>query len=578
VEYKYKTKAVMRSTVFEPDKKAIALSHESLRSQGQPILPQSDLLYVRSVLVTAGMNANDDVFYNRELWNARYSPILKPLNWGHNEDEIIGVMYNVMARDLETGENIPMDLESYDKPFELITEGVVYKWLFPDRAEEVVTKAQADELFVSMETWFNDYDYSVFKDGRMDRIIKRDASTAFLDTKLRAFNGDGVFDFDNGEQGRIGRGLIGVHFGGCGFVFCPANDRSVIEAVGCDPETANADELNGRILRLLDVLEAQERDGISVNTCKEVAMKDEKVVADVVKTAISDLEAEKAAERDLIELREKADKAEALEQEVQHMKSAFQTINQSLNNLLGRFTDTMKVVEKTLGEAPPEIKKIDDADTGEEAFTAKIAWIEQSMAMFQSAAEQLDEKAAEAEEMRKQLDEIAWTEKADKIKTLLSDYVDADKLDEMMSMARELADEEFNAWYGEKESLVEGVKAKHEDNTEAAEKKDEEYDEEEDEKKKKDMKKEKAEEETAVAEEAETEEEDKEDNADEAESDATEAALEDVEVEDKPNISNASQEDEEEDPQGMKKVVAAIYESPDKQEIEEEKPGFDPVT
>ena len=61
----YKTYATAKAILFEPTKKAIAMSSTALEQINEDkiksLLPQTDLLYIRSVLVTAGMNANDDV-------------------------------------------------------------------------------------------------------------------------------------------------------------------------------------------------------------------------------------------------------------------------------------------------------------------------------------------------------------------------------------------------------------------------------------------------------------------------------------------------------------------------------------
>jgi len=535
------------------------------------LFPQTDCLYVRSVLVTAGMNHNDDVFFVKELWNARHTPILKPMNWGHT-DEIIGVMYNVFARDLATGEVIPDDLDEYDQPFELVTESVIYKLLFPQRAEEIIQKSQADELFVSMETWFDDYSYAVFKDDKIVRVIQRNTATAFLDEALKAHGGSGKFDFGDGEIGRIGRGLLTLCFGGCGFVPCPANDRSVIEAVGDDPETAEQDR-NDKLLSLLNMLEAKESDVVSVNTDKEVEDM-EKVIATKaeVKAAIEEHDAEKAAEKEMTALRAQADKAEALEAEVQKLRSAVDTINSKLDSMLQGFTDTMTVVTKTLAEAsvsvgtPPEIKKIDEAETGEECFLAKIDWIEKSKAFLDDVIAALNAKALSADEMQKKLDEIAWAEKENDVKALLGDYVEEETMEKFLAQAKELDDEGFNSWLEEKKLLVDSVKAKTakaeegevEDKVEAEEG---------------------AEQEPAEAEAQEsTESEDNQAETTEEADEAVAEALETVEVENKPEISNASHEDEEEDPSGMKAVAAIVCRSVDNEtENVEDKPGFDPV-
>ena len=174
-KYKYRTFATAKYELFLPDSETLektqALSVDVFKDVGKQILPQEDLLYTRSVLVTTGANANDDVFFRREMWDARNSPILKPLNWLHQANDIIGVMFNVQAKNLN-GENIDFSSKFYDDDFELVTEGVVYKLLFPDKAREIEEKCASGELFVSMECWFNDYDYVIYDtNGNFEKII-----------------------------------------------------------------------------------------------------------------------------------------------------------------------------------------------------------------------------------------------------------------------------------------------------------------------------------------------------------------------------------------------------------------------
>src|SRR5687767_10175488 len=46
---------------------------------------QIDLHYLKSILVTAGWNLNDDVFSVANLWISRHTPEDKPFNLEHNE-------------------------------------------------------------------------------------------------------------------------------------------------------------------------------------------------------------------------------------------------------------------------------------------------------------------------------------------------------------------------------------------------------------------------------------------------------------------------------------------------------------
>jgi hypothetical protein len=202
---------------------------------------QPDLLYMKSVLVSTGKNANDDVFLPEEVWAARLSPKLKPVDWEHNtgnevldsavaklidpkkvihDNQIVGVMYDVKAVD----ENGPIDetQENFKLPakFNLVNEAVIYKYLYPKTAAKIVREAKDNKLFVSMEAWFSNHDYKVG-----NKIVARNEKTSFLDKHLRAYGGDGTY---NGE--RVGRVLRNIVFGGVGLVSRPANKDSVIES------------------------------------------------------------------------------------------------------------------------------------------------------------------------------------------------------------------------------------------------------------------------------------------------------------------------------------------------------------
>lgn len=206
---------------------------------------QPDLLYMDSVLVSTGQNKNDDVFLPAEMWAARATPILKPVDWEHNtgvelitnalselkdakkivaDNQIIGVMYNSYAT-LKDG--TPIDeaaAASADfippREFDIVNQAVIYKNLFPRVAERIVKQAAAGELFVSMEAWFGSYDYKVGS-----KIVARNAQTNFLDGALRAYGGTGMY---NSEP--VSRVLRRITFGGVGLVANPANSDSVIQS------------------------------------------------------------------------------------------------------------------------------------------------------------------------------------------------------------------------------------------------------------------------------------------------------------------------------------------------------------
>jgi len=219
---------------------------------------QPDLLYIESILVSTGENANDDVFLPSEMWAARKSPIFKPMDWEHNtgseitdritsdvkhrsvidDNQIVGVMYDTAIIDgagNQIDDATADQMESPPENFHILNKGVVYKYLFPSLASRIAKDASAGKLFVSMEAWFKSYDYKVG-----NKIVARNTSTSFLDNHLRANGGIGNY---KGEK--VSRILRGITFGGVGFVANPANKDSIIRSVtNASEESNNSGELS----------------------------------------------------------------------------------------------------------------------------------------------------------------------------------------------------------------------------------------------------------------------------------------------------------------------------------------------
>ena len=227
--------------------------YRATASMAEKLTAQPDLLYMRSLLVSTGANKNDDVFLKEELWKARSTPILKPVNWEHNSgreltpeemlespnevatgNQIIGVMYNSYVTD-ENGVIIneeataAADFEIPDS-FHIVDEAVIYKGLFPKTAARIEKGAANNETFVSMEAWFSGYDYLVG-----NKVVARNEETAFLETKLRANGGNGLLGND-----KVKRVLRDFTFGGKGIVRKPANEPSVIQSVTHTPMSTEA--------------------------------------------------------------------------------------------------------------------------------------------------------------------------------------------------------------------------------------------------------------------------------------------------------------------------------------------------
>jgi hypothetical protein len=204
-------------------------------------LGQEDLHYMRAILVTAGMemsperglpagwNLNDDFFDATEAWMARHTPEDKPLNYEHDDNDIIGHITDdlVMAAD---GAVLPDDLVVDELPgkFHIVTHGVIYKHRTDPqkqaRIDQLLDEMAQGKWAVSMEATFKGFDYVLASSSRA-RVIARGEKTAFLTKYLRAYGGSGQYQ---GE--RIGRLLRNLVFCGKGMVRSPANPESVVLA------------------------------------------------------------------------------------------------------------------------------------------------------------------------------------------------------------------------------------------------------------------------------------------------------------------------------------------------------------
>ena len=337
---------------------------------------QPDLLYMKSVLVSTGSNLNDDVFLPDEMWKARGTPVLKPVDWEHNtgrelnddeqkenpgkvviDNQTIGVMYNAYVMDsdgkiINETEASASDFKIPDK-FDSIDEAVIWKGLYPSVASRVEKGAAENKLFVSMESWFSNYDYLIG-----NKIIARNEETAFLDNSLKANGGTGSFG-----DSTVKRILRNLTFGGKGIVERPANEPSVIQSVTHSPIGAteatnhviakniigNLEDNNSR-KDLNQMSEAKNDNGISLD--KYTAATEEALAlrAEVKATEI---------ERDTVKA-EKVELEKKLEVQVVEASSVLAKETEKLNEAIAKVADLeikLAATQKVLDEQAAEAKK-----------------------------------------------------------------------------------------------------------------------------------------------------------------------------------------------------------------------------
>lgn len=466
----FSTRLVAKAELVKRDSdqfKAIAASLQE--KYGFEIKPQLDLMYVRSCLVTSGMNANDDIFLRDEMWAARHSPVLKPTNWQHKDKDIIGVVYSVEARDLE-GNALDFNQDNPpDVPYEYWTEAVVFKLIHSDRATEIERRAAAGDLFVSMEAWFDDYSYALVKDNEPAKIIARNDNTSFLDGHLRANGGTGRY-----ENVKIGRALKNITFGGFGFVDVPANKRSVIDSVISDIEFESvpsvSSETNGELEKLITSLFAEEQE-IDMNKsvasdagAAQPATVDKDAIAKAVAEALEAREAAKAA----VEAESKA-KAQAAELEKTSAANAAKVValETAAKEHEGKTTaalalakaregaldEVVKALAGATNDTPPEIAAIDSAKDGDAAFTAKIAWIQKSL------SSKVAPMVKELTDLKAELATAASALREQEVKALLKDALTEEEVNTLVKAALAKSDADYAEWLAEKELFVERIKS-----------------------------------------------------------------------------------------------------------------------
>lgn len=476
----FQTYATVKAEVVQPKSNQFKSIASSLKEKyGFDLTPQVDLMYVRSILVTSAANDNDDLFLKDEMWNARHSPMLKPANWQHQDKDILGVVYSVQARDSD-GNVIDFDCDEPPKgTYEFVTEAAVFKLIHEDRAKEIAKRAKSGSLFVSMEAWFDDYDYAmVDESGDVVKVIARNRSTAFLDSHLRAFGGTGKY-----ESYRLCRALREITFGGYGFVDVPANKPSIIEEVTEFKVSSGVEDPIFSLLRKIesdDLVPMEDLSGLddqTVQTEENVLMTQANAHEGAAsRTSAADLDAaaQKAADRVLADqkAREEAQAAERQREALESKASDLETQNTELSDkvsgletALGKKDEDIQRLEAELkardekldelvatfagatGDTPSEIASIDSAGSGEEAFAAKIAWIGQSRAALQA-------RASQADELEERFEEASKVVREGEIMEVFAGRVDSDELTALVEIGLSKSDADYDEWIAEKKVLA----------------------------------------------------------------------------------------------------------------------------
>jgi hypothetical protein len=429
-------------------------------------IEDKDLYYTQSILVTTSWNKNDDIFDKAEVWAAKHTPMHKPTNLEHDEATIVGHItsnWPITEDGVFIDESTPS--ENLPNKFHILTGSVIYVGYtepeLRERAQKLIAEIEQGTKYVSMECFFNGFDYGLINKSTGEyKILARNEETAFLTKHLRSYGG-----FGEHENHKIGRVLRNITFSGKGFVNKPANPESIIftkDSVGFDQNVATI-EINK------EKNSDSQKEGVFSNQAnlKETDMSLEKEVAEIkekieamadckaavteAQTLASDLETKntelqnalKAQEAVLAETKaalelalvEKEEAAKKMsedmkkkEEEMTKMKADFDAANESLAAYKGKEAEMMKKEKKmkrmaTLLEtgfdnelATSTVEKfesLDDAtfDSMHEVFAAmmppkKKKMEEEAMMMKKKASEEtvVDSDALETVETEETVD------------------------------------------------------------------------------------------------------------------------------------------------------------------------------
>lgn len=305
-----------------------------------------DLFNFYSILASVGWNKNDDVFDKAETWAARNTPVLKKVNYQHDETDIIGVITASIVLDRQG--NVIHAVEPPDE-FDIAVSAALYKvWsddILQARMTGIIEEIQRNEWFVSMECLFRHFDYAAITPTGQHKIIPRTEETSFLTKHLRTYGGTGEY---NGY--RLGRLLRDFTFSGKGLVKNPANKRSIILNFQAQAELSMPEPMED-YKNLLTKAEAKiEKLQEELQAKVEAAAKaeQEKLAKTIEKQNLT-----------IAELQEEMNKLKTSVSELENQKSEFEKENKSLKEELTKAKVELDKANEALAKVESEKKSVE---------------------------------------------------------------------------------------------------------------------------------------------------------------------------------------------------------------------------
>ena len=388
---------------------------EDLGEENEYIDNQPDLMMVESILVSTGMNGNDDVFLPSELMEIRNTGKHKPVNIEHDDNRVVG---HIVESFPTTKEGERIEEEDINDPvkmpssFDLTNRAVVYAYVFPNLAHEIREEASNNQLFVSVEVWYKGYDYLVG-----NSIVERNERTVgAFDPVLRMNGGTG---YVNGMK--VGKVLRDMLIAGVGLVANPANEESVIKSV------SNSDK---------EISEAVSQDFIDkfrveYFNSEETVMKKSKAGEEKVEASVVDEQSEEQKTTETLDkIQEVEEKVEA---KVEEVKDDAQTEDSDTENQSQEETVTETEAIEQKVEETEDVDQIDEATASEDSAKEEVSENVELTDEISKLTEALAEATAKLDKL--EAEKLNEQRISEVVETLSVDIIKAKKLvDKSMDM------------------------------------------------------------------------------------------------------------------------------------------------
>ena len=243
-----------------------------------PVEKQRDLLYMLATYVSSGTNMNGVTFLSEELLRAHNTIVHKAVDIEHNEENVIGHIYDCMYVYRDGTPFDPSDLlkDFADKlttankiPMDIVMAGVIYKMRFPEIAKEI-----NEGLWkVSMEAYYEDYDVKI---GEVIMDKQQASLFGYTDDLLGKMVKVKSAGTDYGPS-MVSRVLRGITFSGVGITKNPANPESLVMETASVKDASTEDRIIEipNNMKYFDLGTSSVNEKVKTEEVKDMSKKDE---------------------------------------------------------------------------------------------------------------------------------------------------------------------------------------------------------------------------------------------------------------------------------------------------------------